>query len=177
MLYSMIKIKTILVICFCFLLASCTKPPVTSKKESTDYEWVDYLGWYRPEMKKDQNTDPETSSIISNEPFNSVMDMSEALNGVLDSMILRNDSIRMYEGYTLLVYSGNNEIEAGRVRNRLYDLVPEYKATLSYKLPTYFVKVGVFLQQIEAQPLYRRLRKVYPTASIVPELFPIVEDQ
>ncbi len=173
----MIKIKTITVICFFFLLAACTKPPVTSQKETVDYQWSDDLSRYRPKTQWEKPSEPEITETIANQPLSSERNRSDALNGVLDSIIVRNDSIRMYEGYTLLVYSGNNEIEAGRVRNSLYDLVPEYKAILSYKLPTYFVKVGVFLQQIEAQPLYRRMRKVYPTATIVPELFPLVEDQ
>lgn len=173
----MIKSKTILIFCFCMMLAACAKQPITRQKEVVDYSWSDDLSQYRPVTELTTVPEPELPKLIDNEPLNSDMEMSEALNGLLDSMIVRNDSIRMYEGYTLLVYSGNDEIEAGRVRNRLYDLVPEYRAILSYKLPTYFVKVGVFLQQIEAQPLYRKLRKVYPTASIVPDLFPISEDQ
>lgn len=177
MLYSMIKDKTICLLIFCMVLASCAKQPITQQKKVLDYSWSDDLSKYRPEPELNTVSEPEPTKVLSNAPLNSAMDMSDALNAVLDSMVVRNDSIRMYEGYTLLVYSGNSEIEAGRVRNRLYDLVPEYKATLSYKLPTYFVKVGIFFQQIEAQPLYRKLRKVYPTASIVPEQFPIAEDQ
>ena len=173
----MIKNKTICLLIFCMVLASCAKQPITQQKKVLDYSWSDDLTKYRPVPEAKKTTEPETSEVLANAPLNSEMDLSDALNTVLDSMFVRNDSIRMYEGYTLLVYSGNNEIEAGRVRNRLYDLVPEHKATLSYKLPTYFVKVGVFFQQIEAQPLYRKLRKVYPTASIVPDLFPIPKGQ
>ena len=75
----------------------------------------------------------------------------------------------LWDGYTILVYSGNNELEAGRVRNRLFDMVPDQEAKFSYKLPTYFVKVGQYFQKVEALPLLKNIQRTYPSAAIVSE--------
>lgn len=156
--------------------AGCSKATVPQKKPVQDLSYTDDLSKYNPILdpliEKDLS---DTGGVIRNEAIQTQFDISDKLDALIDSVRMGNDTIRLIDGYTVLVYSGNNEIEAGRVRNRLFDIVPELDARFSYKLPTYFVKVGQFYQQIEAQPLYRKIREYYPTASIVPDKFPIKE--
>lgn len=154
--------------------AGCAKGTVPQKTQTPQLDLSDDLTKYRPVVESTNSTGSiESTEVVQNEPLNVPFDISEKLKAITDSMLVRNDSIRMISGFTVLVYSGNNEIEAGRVRNRLFDIVPDMEARFSYKLPTYFVKVGQFFQQIEAQPLYRKIREHYPSASIVPDKFPI----
>lgn len=134
-----------------------------------DLSYSDNLAKYRPVVSSNDASD--TTIILQNSPVFSTSDISEKLNGVLDSMILRNDTLATLSGYTILVYSGTNERDAGRVRNRLFDILPAMEAKIQYKLPTYFVKIGEFHQLIEAQPLYQKIKKYYPTATVVPEQF------
>lgn len=154
----------------------CSPQSVPQKSQEIDYSYSDDLSKYRPTYQEETKVEQESQKVIQNEPLKVSFDISEQLNAVIDSMLVKNDSIRLADGYTILVYSGNDELQAGRVRNRLFDLVPEWEAKFSYKLPTYFVKVGQFYQQIEAQSLYRKIRNYYPTASIVPDKFPIEND-
>ena len=156
--------------------AGCADKSVPKKTvvKETQLDLNDDFSKYRPEVeivKSQLETQEEV--FIQNEPINSPYDLDDRLQALSDSMIAKNDSIRLVDGYTILVYSGNNELEAGRVRNRLFDIVPDLESRFSYKLPTYFVKVGQFYQQIEAQPLYKQIRAYYPSSSIVPEKFPI----
>lgn len=156
--------------------AGCAKSTVPQKVEPADLSFADDLSKYNPEVKlTDNGQNNSEQEVIQNEPLETVYDISNQLDALIDSMVVGNDSIRMMDGYTILVYSGNNGTEAGRVRNRLFDIVPDMTARYTYKLPTYFVKVGKFYQQVEAQPLYRKIREFYPTASIVPDKFPIEE--
>lgn len=168
------------IVLLCALVAiglwSCSPQSVPQKNEVIDYSFSDDLSKYRPVFEEETKGEQQEQKVIENEALKLPHDISMELNAVIDSMMVKNDSIRMADGYTILVYSGNDEIQAGRVRNRLFDLVPELEAKFSYKLPTYFVKVGQFYQQIEAQPLYQKIRNYYPTASIVPEKFPIGND-
>lgn len=153
--------------------AEKTVPKKTVVKE-TQLDLTDDFSKYRPKvevLKSQQEAQDEI--FIQNEPIISPYDLDDELQALTDSMVAKNDSIRLIDGYTILVYSGNNELEAGRVRNRLFDIVPDLESRFSYKLPTYFVKVGQFYQQIEAQPLYKKIRAYYPSSSIVPEKFPI----
>lgn len=158
-------------------LVSCVQPAVQQKTEVADLTFSEDLSQYNPKVEiKDARQDGVADEVIQNTPLESRFDISDQLNALIDSMRIGNDSIRMIDGFTILVYSGNNGTEAGRVRNRLFDIVPDMTARYTYKLPTYFVKVGQFFQQVEAQSLYRKIRAYYPTASIVPDKFPI-EDQ
>ena len=155
---------------------SCSPQTVPQKNEAIDYSYDDDLSQYRPSFQDKSEGKVERQEVVKNEPLKVSFDISDKLNVVIDSMLVKNDSIRTIDGYTILVYSGNDELQAGRVRNRLFDLVPEWEARFSYKLPTYFVKVGQFYQQIEAQALYKKIRNYYPTSSIVPDKFPIEND-
>lgn len=156
--------------------AGCSKGTVPQKTPVQDLSYSDDLSRYNPVVEPEtQDGQTQDNEVIKNEPIQTKFDISNKLDALIDSMRMGHDTVRLIDGYTVLVYSGNNEIEAGRVRNRLFDIVPELNARFSYKLPTYFVKVGQFYQQIEAQPLYRKIREYYPTASIVPDKFPIKE--
>lgn len=157
---------------------ACAPQTITQQKQVIDYSYQDDISQYLPEIESQEKAEKDSDQIIQNQALSVSFDARSKLNAVMDSMLVRNDSIRLIDGYTILVYSGNDEIQAGRVRNRLFDLVPDEEAQFSYKLPTYFVKVGQFFQQIEAQPLYKKITQYYPTASIVPEKFPLEnEDQ
>ncbi len=169
------NISLFLVLLFVGIYA-CAPQAVPQNKEVIDYSFEDDLSQYRPTFEPQENQEIAAKKVLANESMDVSFDISNKLNGVIDSMRVKNDSIRLINGYTVLVYSGNDELQAGRVRNRLFDLVPEWDAQFSYKLPTYFVKVGQFYQQIEAQPLYRKIRAYYPTASIVPDKFSIKND-
>lgn len=156
--------------------AGCSKKTIPQKTEVEDLSYTDDLSRYNPKVELEgKKVDVSNEEVLQNEPLQTRFDISDKLDALLDSMRVGNDSVRMISGYTVLVYSGNNELEAGRVRNRLIDIVPDLEARYTYKLPTYFVKVGQFYQQIEAQSLYRKIRTYYPTASIVPDKFPIKE--
>lgn len=159
-----------------FGMWACAPQTITQQKQVVDYSYQDDISQYLPEIESQEKAEKDSDQIIQNQALSVSFDASSKLNGVMDSMLVRNDSIRLIDGYTILVYSGNDEIQAGRVRNRLFDLVPDEEAEFSYKLPTYFVKVGQFFQQIEAQPLYKKIAQYYPTASIVPEKFPLEND-
>jgi len=156
-------------------LVGCTKSTIPQKTEVADLSFSEDLSQYNPQVKQVNLDEGKEAEVIQNEPLETRFDISNQLNALIDSMRVGNDSIRMTNGYTILVYSGNNGTEAGRVRNRLFDIVPDMTARYTYKLPTYFVKVGQFYQQVEAQSLYRQIRAYYPTASIVPDKFPIGE--
>ncbi len=153
--------------------ASCNPKTVPKNDTSQLVDFSDDLSQYRPEVEAVEAQTGSENEIIKNDSLKSPFDISSQLNVLLDTIRQRNFEGGELEGYTILVYSGTSETEAGRVRNRLYDIVPDLESRVKYNLPTYFVKIGRFYQQIEAQPLYLQVRKYYPDATIVPDKFPI----
>jgi hypothetical protein len=156
------------------VVTGCTDKVVPQKTTSRVLDYTDNLSQYRPAVRVIASEEQEGGNeIIQNDSLKSIHDISAKLNSLIDTVRQRNFESGELEGYTILVYSGTNETEAGRVRNRLYDIVPDLEARVTYALPTYFVKIGRFYQQIEAQPLYLDIRKYYPDATVVPDKFPI----
>lgn len=169
-------INSLGLITLCILLGSagCSKKSIPQKTAEAVIDYSDDLSKYRPSVVAvDNGKSQGEDKIIENDSLRSAYDISQQLDVLLDSIRLRNFDTGELEGYTILVYSGTNETEAGRVRNRLYDIIPDLEASVTYRLPTYFVKIGRFYQQVEAQSLYQEVRKSYPDATVVPDKFPI----
>lgn len=155
------------------VLSSCSEKTVSRAIQddvSAEVKYSDDLSKYRPTLDADIEVDSE-DKLLTNIKIESKYDISSQFDLVLDTIAARNKEASILKGYTILVYSGINERDAGRVRNRLFDILPEMQAVLQYKLPTYYVKVGRFYQQIEAQPLYEKIKNYYPNATVVPEQF------
>ena len=169
-------IQTLALVCLCVFLgaAGCSPKTVPQNDEAKVIDFTNDLSQYRPEVSANKDIPAsEENKVIMNDSVKTRFDISDSLDVLLDTLRQRNFEAGELEGFTILVYSGTNETEAGRVRNRLYDIVPDLEAQVKYTLPTYFVKIGRFYQQIEAQPLYLQIRKFYPDATVVPEKFPI----
>lgn len=170
----------LLVVIFVFCGAvGCAKKTVPVK--STDKVAVDYsddLSKYRVKQEAPQEPNYiDGQAAIKNEALLTEGDMSAELNVVLDSIAAKNKALGYLPGYTILVYSGTSRTEADRIRNKLFSIVGAQNVPpLQYVLPTYFVKIGRFHEQIEAQPLYLNIRSYYPNSTIVPEKFE-VEDE
>ena len=170
-------LHTLLILSGFLLLGSCAAPSVPqSVKKVEDYAYSDDASKYRPSVEAPIRSMPEETEVVPNEAIVGEFTIDEELSAIVDSMYVRNDSIRQFDGFTILVYSGNDEIEAGKVRNRLFDLMPDQEARFSFKLPTYFVKIGQYFQQLEAAPTLKMIQATYPSAAIVPEKFPITVD-
>jgi hypothetical protein len=172
------NILLIMVFVFCGAVG-CTKKAVPVKStEKVVIDYSDDLSKYRKNLEapKDANYS-EGQEVLKNEALVTEEDISAELNVVLDSITSKNKALGYLPGYTILVYSGTSRTEADRIRNRLFDIVGAQNVPpLQYILPTYFVKIGRFHEQIEAQPLYLDIRSYYPNSTIVPEKFE-VEDE
>ncbi len=157
----------------------CAKKAVPVKStENVAVDYSDDLSKYRINQEVPKTTNySEGQEVLKNEAILTEDDISAELNVVLDSIATKNKALGYMPGYTILVYSGTSRTEADRIRNKLFDIVGAQNVPpLQYVLPTYFVKIGQFHEQIEAQPLYLEIRSYYPNSTIVPEKFE-VEDE
>ncbi len=170
-------VQSIMLIGLVFILgaAGCNKGSVPIKSDTSTIDLSDDLSKYRPRYEAPQNTVSDGSNQIEqNRALEVTSDLSEKLNVALDTVAARNDSLGFVQGYSILVYSGSSRTTADRTRNRLFDIVdPDDIQRLDYDLPNWFVRVGQFYEQIEAQALYLKIIEYYPTSTIVPQKFPL----
>lgn len=89
----------------------------------------------------------------------------------LDKFRERNRSERYWSGYTVLVYSGVDRDLAFQTRNDIYTDFETLKVEMQYQQPRYLVKVGRFINRIEAQAFYFQLKEKFPTARIIQDRF------
>ena len=76
-------------------------------------------------------------------------------------------SVRYAQGYRIQIYSGNNRDEANKARDRSYALFPDITPHIVYNQPTFRVKVGDFVDRLEAQSVYAGLITDFPNAMVV----------
>jgi hypothetical protein len=82
-----------------------------------------------------------------------------------------NRGEKYWSGFTVLVYSGVDRDLAFKTRNDLYTHFPEIKTDMQYQQPRYLVKVGKYVNRIEAQAHYHKLKDKFPSARIIQDRF------
>lgn len=100
-----------------------------------------------------------------NQPF---MDVTADLDNVLDSIYVLNRQIP-YLRYTILVHNSNSREEAEEARRNVYRVLPKAKPKLQFVSPSYKVKVGNYLNKLDAYQTLVKLKDLFPNAVIVPE--------
>jgi hypothetical protein len=111
-----------------------------------------------------KNTEPELISTVD-------MAVDEDLEIALNRFTESNRAELYWSGFTVLVYSGVDRDLAFKTRNDLFTLFPDIKSEMQYQQPRYLIKVGRFINRIEAQADYHKLKSEFPTARIIQDRF------
>ena len=100
---------------------------------------------------------------------------THTINDRLDYLLIRkkavNEQAKYVQGYTIQVYAGGSREEAFKVKNKLYTRYPIITPEVTYHLPNYTVRLGKFLDKLEAYPVYAVVRRFVPQAIIRPISF------
>jgi len=100
---------------------------------------------------------------------------THAITDQLDYLLARkkvaNEQIKHIQGYTIQAYAGGSRDVAFKIKNKLYKHYPAIEPEVTYDLPHYTVRIGKFLDKLEAYPAYAAIRKWIPQAIIRPISF------
>jgi hypothetical protein len=150
------------------LLSSC----VPMKKAGMG---ADTFANYREDLGETLITFPDlaeqSSKLLKEASGDSQLAVDTDLRIALDRYKEGNRSERTWNGFTVLVYSGVDRDLAFKTRNDLYAAFPEMKVDMQYQQPRYLVKVGKFINRIEAQFYYYQLKEQFPTSRIIQDRF------
>lgn len=98
-----------------------------------------------------------------------------AITDQLDYLLARRKAVREQaahiQGYTIQVYAGGSRKEAFEIRNKLYAHDPAIAPEITYDAPNYTVRLGNFLDALEAYPTYAVIKRRIPKAIIRPIYF------
>jgi len=103
--------------------------------------------------------------------------INSQLDEAVDYFVRNNKAERHYSGFTILVYSGVDRDRAFETRNTLYSEFPNIKAFMEYQQPRYLVKVGRYINRIEAQSQYSKIKEKFPTTRIIQDRFERTESR
>ena len=152
------------------LLYGC-KPAVPSSSGSPEGRYAEDLSAYRPQVstaeeveKEEENAFPEQK----NYPKPSA-DNTQQLQAALDSIAENTRKVRYIDGYTVLVYTGTDRDKAMQAKAQATHMVAKHRPDVQYVPPTYKVKVGRFVDRLEAQKVYATLKPEFSKAIIIPE--------
>jgi hypothetical protein len=131
------------------------------------------LSVYRPKYKSSDDTEviandkPSTSaaSTINDSP----MHINKRLDAILDTIAMHNKSIKFTNGFRIQIYVGNDRKAADDAKIYTYQKYPEIFPYLSYQLPIYKVKIGDFLNRMDAERYFSDIKELFPAAMILPD--------
>lgn len=101
----------------------------------------------------------EYTQVISDEHLDSLVAKSRLANIEAGGM----------QGFRIQIFFGSDRKEANEARTKFLQLFPETEAYLVYQAPYYKVRVGDYRNQLEAQPVYRKVLTEFEKVFIVPD--------
>lgn len=134
------------------------------------------LSLYRPKFKGSNDSESNSQSNASQPVEDSKTPLSDMplhvnkkLDAILDTISMRNKSIKFTNGFRIQIYVGNDRKAADDAKIYTYQKYPEIFPYLSYQQPIYKVKIGDFLNRMDAERYYADLKDLYPSAMILPD--------
>jgi hypothetical protein len=162
-----------LVVLIALILASCATQK--SSTTSTQGKYSEDLSVWRPkveapvEITNTTATDGRKQTIYV-EPKYAV---NKQIDVVLDSIDRYNIARKYIEGFTIQIYTGLKREDALSAKKQLTSSLPELDAEVQYIQPNFRVKVGKYLNRLEAQQDYSEVKRYFSSAIIVPDKLPI----
>ncbi|GAB3910307.1 hypothetical protein GCM10028803_49910 [Larkinella knui] len=102
-------------------------------------------------------------------PMAEPLHINKKLDALLDTISVKNRSIRYAQGYRIQVYVGNERAEVDRAKRFSYQNFPELNPYTTYRQPTYRLKVGDFMRRLDAERYLVQLRQQFLSATLLPD--------
>lgn len=112
-------------------------------------------------------TAPEPARPSNSPP--DILYVNKRLDNLLDTIALKNRSVRYAAGYRIQIYVGNEREEADAAKLQVYQAFPELTPYLSYKQPTYRLKVGDFMRRLDAEWYLSQLKPQFRAVMLQPD--------
>jgi len=147
------------------------------KKNNTEpiKEFKEDFNSFRPKYDRIEdvksNSEAKPTKLLA--PKNNI---NSLLKSKLDSLYAYNQKIISADGYRILIYNGTSSEEARQQKNNVYSVMPFDKAYTDWKSPYFKVKVGDYIDKLEAYYAYAKIVKIFPNAIVVPDKVNIIRD-
>ena len=146
------------------------KTSVVSTSATDNYQ--EDLSVLRPDLsavaKAPENT-TATTSTSATQYSSADMSITEELDSINRIIIQRNSEKEYVDGYTIQIYTGNDNEAAREAKEQTLLMFPELEPVITYNQPTFKVKVGSYHNRLEAHRVFQSLKEEFPYALLIPE--------
>lgn len=165
--------KVILFVFLTFTFLDCKRPGIQTQNTTNvigDYDEdlstvrVRYDNRPATEITETKNTKEKSSSAIK-----LPKQVNNEVDTALDSIAVRNKTVRYSSGYRIQVFVGNDRKEVDEAKSYIYQNFPELSTYLTFSQPTYKLKTGDFTSRLDAERYYSYIRQRYSMAMIISE--------
>ena len=153
------------------LIQGCKTTSVTSSSSDGYHE---NLSIHRPVLEDTTASIeiPDKSiPTISTTSIEREWSIEEELDSINRMIIQRNSQRKYVDGYTIQVYTGNDDQAANRAKEHVELMFPELEPVISYRQPTFKVKVGSYQSRLEAHKVFESLKQDFPLAVLIQTSF------
>lgn len=98
------------------------------------------------------------------------------LSKTFDTIAKKNKKYKYAQGYRIQIYSGSNKSAANEAKVRAYEILPNANVYKDYPKPNYKVRVGDYIDRLEAFQNQEKLLKEFPDALVVPDKINLQRD-
>lgn len=157
------------IIVFVFIIVSCKATKVTTTSNEEPYK--EDLSIYRLDILTEEENNIEESIDNSITPQNTeiIGHIKSELDSVNILIANRNKELGYVEGYTIQVYTGTDRAKADDALEKALMLEADLYPEITYRQPSYKVKVGHYTDRLEAHAIFQSLIKHFPNALMIPE--------
>ena len=147
-----------------FFVLSCVNQKISISSNNDSRKYFEDLSFIRESENVSNSTNDEN---IVDKKNNLGIDIE------LDS-ILKIIKSEVYEeiftdGYTIQIYLGDKREEAENTVEKLFEYDSLIKSNTIFTQPNYRVKTGTFEDRFKANFEFKKLKKAFPNAIIIPE--------
>lgn len=161
-----------------FILAGCASK-VTTTSAPSGGKYSEDLSVLRPKIETPADTGKNTLTKNDKRDPTKYVEARHAVNGQLDAVLDSIDRINLdhgvVDGFTIQFYSGLKREEALNVKKQLATILPDLDSEVQYVQPNFRVRAGKYIDRLEAQKDYVKVKKHFPSAVVIPDRIPIRE--
>ncbi len=125
------------------------------------------LSVHRPKIETTTTTEG-TEEVENKRDVTPVEHQTSEVDAKLQEITSFNRTSNSAQGFTIQVYSGTSREEASEAKAQVYKILPESRPQTRYEQPIYRVRVGEFIDRLEAQNTYAKLLSEFPQAIVIP---------
>ena len=121
------------------------------------------------ETEKEVIEIPDVKPEPENIPSTTSLDVTSEITELIDTLNALGKSRKYIQGFTVQVYNGKNREEAFKAKERVYSLNLGFEPEVVYVQPNFKVKIGQYIERIEARRTQNKLATEFTNAIVIPD--------